>query len=1081
MKRRTSSVGPAVEPQSLQDLVESLRTKLRKLESKQTVFVSKCVAMLKERKMLLTARLSGEGGVVDAAFKREITELSREKVRIEEDIQYILELKELSQRKGAQSSSGKALIEGLRALEHLFEEAKEQVTFLLASRVSEETLKKLRAVLQEQKECTLGVLMDFNAKLTRKTQEFMDQIKTLQSEKIILERQLTSKIAESADKYEKTTIRLRREKEVLERQAKDLAERLQEVESLPVSPSYAGFAGLYGSPQSLSATRTDLSSADAVKLKRKLIAVCKERDALKFWKESQSSALTLMQQMRSELLKCHADAQALQHHFRTENSQLTSAALHFLKATDRVLRHADLDSVWAESRAALLARVRKQAVVPSSEAQDWDRDLSFELQNDRATVGFMELGQEVKGLNEENERLKGVIGTQKRQIEAHDHEFALFTREIAQIREENAVLTKAKEAFERQIPRQCAAFNEQIEAFSPAIARLIGQFSHQIHSSMQQIETLQGKFALQKQAWARETAERMLLQGLIGEKSEELAAVRREMKALELTCEYKEREKRELRASYGLLEEEIRTLKAEKVIESEKMRRIECNLRGKAEESAQIQEKLVEEQEMTGSLVKELQVLRKEVSGWKDRANTAEKDLQLLQNTHFSEKKELLDRLKRAEAELAAVQTQCQLLTDSLAGKTADFVSFQQHTESTLAEIAAVLPTDLQGPLLPCLQTLVKDRNALRTELQLCGETVACLQRETQAVETLLRGYAVGLSGEFPSNALKLEAVIHTFSAEISALKLSKGYLSQLLGKVDAENSHLSRRIEHISAEKEDLLGFFLRTTESRLSVPRSSLELDCQLSAWDREREALFGQFAREKLELLAGSEAEIQYLKSQLAKLTENRPICPAAQEAVSTEAEEIPNRAFYTLFRAILAYSETSKTDLDDVITTLQKHLEPQIAPVSFALASCDTKEVQTSFKYLPQSFLSLQEDISVIDGVLCSEVIEQAQQSFERSADSSLGLAPFELSLDLGTASSPVQPADTQLLQHYQKLEKDLAEELRTNSLLQQQLQLLKEELQQKDRQFQRLTEQRLTVNLDVLTEAFIKLMKALPQL
>lgn len=1080
MKRRTSSVGPAVEPQSLQDLVESLRTKLRKLESKQTAFVSKCVAMLKERKLLLTARLSGEGGVVDAAFKREITELSREKLRIDEDIQYILELKELSQR-GAQSSSGKALIEGLRALEHLFEQAKEQATALLGSRVSEETLKKLRAVLQEQKEGTLGVLMDFNAKLTRKTQDFVEQIKTLQSENVALERQLTSKIAESADKYEKVTIRLRREKEVLERQAKDLTERLQVVESSPASPSYVGFSGLYGSPQGLSATRTDLPSADTVKLKRKLIAVCKERDALKFWKESQSSALTLMQQMRSELLKCHADSQDLQHHFHTELSQLTSTALHFLKATDRVLRYTDVDPVWAESRAALLARVRTQpvsAVEQGCQTEEWERELSFELQNDRATVGFMELGQEIKRLSEENDRLKGVIGTQHRQIEAYDSEFALFTGEIAQLREQKTVLSKAKEALERQIPTICATFTRLTENVFLAldhstITRLIGQFSRQIFSLAQQVRSLRGKLIVNKQASKQKNTETRELQGLLGERTEEVAGLRRKMQDLELTWDRKEREKRDLLASCSLIEEELRTLKASKEVEIEKIRRIECSLQAKAEESAHFHEQLIEEKEVSASLVQELQVLRKEASGWKDKAvhlqaalqtaqdrtNTVERevavaacDLKRLEKAQFSEKEALVARLSTMETDLEAAQKQHQLVADCLAGKTADLAAFQRRTETVLAELAAALPSDLQGDLLTRLRTLTQDRNTLRAELQETSNTVACLRREA-----------------------------HT---ESTALKLSKANLSQLLGQVDTENTRLTRCVEHISAEMEDLLALCLRAAESRLSMPRSSLELDCQQSAWDREREVLFGQFAREKMELLASNEAEMQYLRSQLAKLTENRQISPRIQEAVSTEAEELPNRAFYTLFRAISAYSETSKTDLDDVINTLQRYLVIQTAPIPFSLAPCDTKEVQTSFRYLPQSFISLQEDISAIDGVLFSEEVrEQVQQSFERSLSSSLVLAPFELSLDLGTACSPpVQPADTHLLQHYHKLESDLAEELRTNSLFQQQLQLLKEELQQKDRQLQRLSEQqRLTANMDVLTEAFLKLTKALPQL
>jgi hypothetical protein len=58
---------------------------------------------------------------------------------------------------------------------------------------------------------------------------------------------------------------------------------------------------------------------------------------------------------------------------------------------------------------------------------------------------------------------------------------------------------------------------------------------------------------------------------------------------------------------------------------------------------------------------------------------------------------------------------------------------------------------------------------------------------------------------------------------------------------------------------------------------------------------------------------------------------------------------------------------------------------------------------------------------------------------------------------------------------------LAEEIRTNSLFQQQLQLLKEELQQKEKQLLRLADQRLTANIELLTEAFMKLIKTLPQL
>jgi hypothetical protein len=367
------------------------------------------------------------------------------------------------------------------------------------------------------------------------------------------------------------------------------------------------------------------------------------------------------------------------------------------------------------------------------------------------------------------------------------------------------------------------------------------------------------------------------------------------------------------------------------------------------------------------------------------------------------------------------------------------------------------------------------------------------LQKEMEKVDKLVRDSAVGIViDDFDSIEQKIVAVLHAFTAEITALKQSKGNLSQLLSKVDTENSRLAGTIERISAEKEDIFALFLRSVESRPSLPRSSLEFDCQQTAWDREREALFSQFAREKLELLASSEAEIQYLKSQVAKQAGSRLAVASIQEAVSTEAEEAPNRAFYTLFRAASAHSERSKIDLDDVIATLQSYLASQSAPIPFSLSSGDTKETQTSFKYLPQSFISLQEDISALDDVLLSEEALD-QESFERSVGSSLSLSPpFDLSLDLGTACSnppvklpsPAKPrSDTNasLLHQYQKLESDLAEEIRTNSLFQQQLQLLKEELQQKEKQLLRLADQRLTANIELLTEAFMKLIKTLPQL
>lgn len=1081
MKRRTSSVGPPAEPQSLQDLVESLREKLRKLESKQTAFVSKCVAMLKERKLLLTARLSGEGGVVDAAFKREISELSREKVRIEEDIQYILDLKEMSQRKGAQSSSGKALIEGLRTMEHLCEEAKEHTRTLLISRISEESMKKLLGILQKQKEGALSVFMDFNSIISRQTQNFVDQIKTLQGENVHLERELKHKISESAEKYERVTVRLRREKEVLERQVKDL----EEAQSSPASPSCRDFTGLNSSPQGLSATRTDLASADVVKLKRKLIAVCKERDALRFWKESQSSALTLMHQMRSELLNCHADTQLLKHNYESELSQVSTAALHFLKATDKVLRRTDADSTWRESRTTLLTKLKKlplTAVEQETQTDEsgWERELSLELQNDRVTMGFMELGQEIKGLNAENERLK---------------------REIMLIRDENAALIRANgdsTTLYRTLAKQSQQFLQSFDQFTAFFTGLIAPFPLKIASLSHQIRSLQTTITANRQTFARE----------IEEKETNLAKLASEIEDLQVICQQKESEKREISVSYKALEGKVSHFEAETEVLTEKIKQIEGKLSSKQQEMGEIEEQLIEEREVSASLLKELQLHRKEASSWREKATKqAAEDLKAAQNSantyqrELAEKEELRTHLQKALNEWETAKERAKLAEDSLArGNTELEKALELHKthltqisqlQTLLSALETALPCDFQTAisLLERVEALVKDRNALRTLYMKSTEELSSLREEMEKVEKLVKDFVVG---EFSSMELMIVAVFQAFTAEITALKLSKGNLSQLLSKIDTENSRLEGTIERISAEKEDIFALFLRTAESHPSLPRSSLEFDCQQTAWDREREVLFSQFAREKLELLASSEAEIQYLKSQVAKQAGNRQAVASIQEAISTEAEEAPNRAFYTLFRAVSSHSERSKTDLDDVIATLQSYLASQSLPIPFSLSSGDTKETQTSFKYLPQSFISLQEDISALDDVILSEEGVE-QESFEESVGSSISLsAPFDLSLDLGTATSnpPVQlstPAKAQpdtslsLLHHYHKLETDLAEEIRTNSLFQQQLQLLKEELQQKDRQLLRLADQRLTANIELLTEAFMKLIKTLPQL
>ena len=346
--------------------------------------------------------------------------------------------------------------------------------------------------------------------------------------------------------------------------------------------------------------------------------------------------------------------------------------------------------------------------------------------------------------------------------------------------------------------------------------------------------------------------------------------------------------------------------------------------------------------------------------------------------------------------------------------------------------------------------------------------------------------------------------------------------MTQLLQKIDEENRYFSLQFEHTSIYCEDLLSFFLRSFNSPQN--RISLGLETQLSDWEREKEALFQAFATEKLELIAANEAEIHYLKGQIGKMTGPRPQVIVAEEIMSdievqrasesfevkivpVETEIEPNRAFYTLFRTVSAHAEATNIDLDEAIAGLQRDFIGEKAgkqPFSVEKqpfsAGKQEKQVQTSFKYREMGLMmSMEEEISAVEGALrMEEAKSDKTESFERENDGifelQYGAPSFDVSADRiileKDTSDPngairqlqTEPQeDLSVIQHYHTLEKDLEDEIRTNKLMQGQIQLLKEEIQQKDRQLMRLSEAKPQLNGEVLASAFQKLTKTLPNL
>ena len=1039
MKRRTSSVGPPPDdpPQSLQTLVEQLRTKLKHLESKQTAFVTQCVSILKERKLLLTARLSGEGGVVDAAFKREISDMTREKDRIEEDIQYILDLKSLSQRRGSHSHSGKALFDTLRSLETHCETAKSQSHSLLKGLVSEDNLRRQMTILQKQRETAQTELLRFNAVITQQTQEFITQIKALQGEKTALERQLTDKIIENASKYESVTIRLRRENEGLERQVRELAEKL---DSAPGSPFSRDVAGLQVYSPGLSTTKTlDFGGMDTARLKRKLISVCKERDALKFWKDSHSSAITLMHQMREEVFKCHQTSQLLKQDFDQEKRALHSHVLTFLHHSSRLIPKKLTDSQWEESRNSLLNLLTKTPNLTINEVD----------------------------LKMENENLKEAVNALNRQIEAYRSDYVATQQEIAKLKTEKTALIKAKQresVSKSQYSEIVIDVNKRVNEFMHSISMKIVEI---LHKYEQKIEI----FTIKIDNCAEKIKN---MRKLTIEQNEMLILCNRKIDDLENVCALKETENSELRLRF---EEKQRN-------SEQNVQKISEKLREKAEEWVKTEEMLMEEKEVSASLLKETQKLRKEVNNWKEKIKTLENsqfqqnyvkinqleseisklqfELETAKTEKIAEKSSFQFQLSQSESKFSLEIDKLRLNFDILSQSKLETELELSVTKSILSEIETMILKLFPGDSMD----LVGKITILMTRLRQSQEEIS---EANKAINDFL---GEGNCGELNFEG-KLRKIVMSLNQEIGDLKLSKSNLTQLLHKIDAENRDFGVQIERMKAENEDLVGNFQRM----LDVPRASIEFEAQLSVWEQEREELLGRFTREKLELIASNEAEIQYLKSQLAKQQENR------SNTSSTEREETPNRAFYRLFRAVVEYSGKEKTEVDEVIRELEGVLVDRKTVGPFGMAAAETKETQTSFKYSPESFISLEEDISVISQALPGDVVFTHQSFNSHSGSEGLPFSPpFNISSDLGNESPALlSTKPNPLFLQYQKLETDLADELRTNSLLQQQLQLLKEEIQQKDKILRRASEQKLTANLEVLTEAYMKLVKALPLL
>jgi hypothetical protein len=356
----------------------------------------------------------------------------------------------------------------------------------------------------------------------------------------------------------------------------------------------------------------------------------------------------------------------------------------------------------------------------------------------------------------------------------------------------------------------------------------------------------------------------------------------------------------------------------------------------------------------------------------------------------------------------------------------------------------------------------------------------------------------LSISDKLETTVASVKAWAQAIKADTENLRLSKDHLTELFLRLDKEHDKLNLQLERTLAEMEDLRSSCLQ------GLPRKSSNI---AGKWEREREILFQGFAREKLELKTAYEHELTALRTEMDRRHAHK-LQPIAAEDLQSDCEiqmvigedfaievveepevaAAPDQAYLGLYQALCKRAEAEQRDVNELIEQF--------------LAVNEGKQTQTSFKYGDPSYLSMEEDISAVEGALRPDAGSEAHtESFEQAAASLdlSNLPSFDVSEELETPKTKHLPElpfldkvvrklqtepreDFSLNQQYKSLQRDLEDEIQTNRLIEQQLQLLKEEIQQKDRLLQRLGQgAKPALSPEVLSNAFLKLIKSLPQL
>lgn len=1161
---------------SFEEIVLSMQVRLHGLEQKYSTFVSRCLAVLKERKALLTARISGEGGVVDETFRVEMSELSREKDCIEEDIRYMLELKRGSKRKEA------GLMDLLKTIDHNCMHSREQIAALTPPNLqisASEVFQSLQRSLQT-------ALIDFNNGKSYHFQEISLLVKQLQEDNSSLQAQVRE-----MDKSEALVAQMRLEK--LDLQEKIRLLQSQTPPGSSESPSFSHRDDSLDSPhfpiRADSSPLRSPSDGDISRLKRKLISITKERDLLKVWKQNHVNmsppALAMMQQLRTELANCTEKYQTLKTYFSDKLKGLTSAASAFLTVSERVVykRDGTIMGSWENCKSALISALQSNV----THHKDFEISDSHHISTQTAAE---ETGR--PGEDTERRKLQGRLKALEDAVRTEQSEVSKLAKMKAEYESQNGklILTvtelkrivdqlttektrwqqtsqssdlearikelekERKTAIDRwqsekiakdRIREQCSRAEMREEDIRQKLCILAQLVESQFENLQRELEPFQGYFerisaaaqavSRNKQVQEAQLANIRELQRKKSVAGREIVALQAEIRGMdaarekiatlqrkiaemeEINEELEEALSREKEVSSDLLVELQRAKSAPQPVnhsdEAAHMREIAILkkeitqitaekdlLAKKSQQSDQLAEQIsvlrAKTEEESRKLERKVADLEGEITVFMENEKESKLEIERMQREikakteHFEEERLDLEsyinaqnqNIREAEADLQAASEERHRLE-----------ALHQSLQFTLSSQWSLFNKD--APLQDNLTNLIKEWESGVSFKSSLETLVSALQG---LISSPKDPQSLSISDKLETTVASVRAWAQAIKADMENLRLSKDHLTELFLRLDKDHDKLNIQLERTLAEMEDLRSSCLQ------GLPRKSSNI---AEKWEREREILFQGFAREKLELKTAYEHELTALRSEMESRNAHK-LQPIAAEDLQSDCEiqmvigedfaievveepevaAAPDQAYLGLYQALCKRAEAEQRDVNELIEQF--------------LAVNEGKQTQTSFKYGDPSYLSMEEDISAVEGALRPDAGSEAHtESFEQAAASLdlSNLPSFDVSEELETPKTKHLPElpfldkvvrklqtepreDFSLNQQYKSLQRDLEDEIQTNRLIEQQLQLLKEEIQQKDRLLQRLGQgAKPALSPEVLSNAFLKLIKSLPQL